>query len=293
MPEKREKRNIARTEIINYMLNHSVTSKAELAKELGLSMPTVLTNVNELIAKGLIVENGEYASTGGRKAKSIGINREYCRAMGLVITANHLEMVLVNLGYEIEHLKRVRLKFSPDIDYSVKIAGQKCVEARAALTPDRLNKRQNGRRFKEDGEPEFTLTTIDRHGVMMLQCPYYTGLPIKEATKKGYVMARHGDGINLSYPDSDYRRGRVGKQCSQTLLTGANMGVLVYCRIRKLTPKECFRLQAFDDFLFDRAKAAGVSDAQLYKQAGNSVTVNIVYEIGVRLKKMEGCIHEI
>lgn len=125
---------------------------------------------------------------------------------------------------------------------------QKCVEARAALTPDRLNKRQNGRRFKEDGEPEFTLTTIDRHGVMMLQCPYYTGLPIKEATKKGYVMARHGDGINLSYPDSDYRRGRVGKQCSQTLLTGANMGVLVYCRIRKLTPKECFRLQAFDDF---------------------------------------------
>ena len=47
MPEKREKRNIARTEIINYMLNHSVTSKAELAKELGLSMPTVLTNVNE------------------------------------------------------------------------------------------------------------------------------------------------------------------------------------------------------------------------------------------------------
>ena len=69
MPEKREKRNIARTEIINYMLNHSVTSKAELAKELGLSMPTVLTYVNELIAKGLIVENGEYASTGGRKAK--------------------------------------------------------------------------------------------------------------------------------------------------------------------------------------------------------------------------------
>lgn len=92
--------------------------------EQGLSMPTVLTNVNELIAKGLIVENGEYASTGGRKAKSIGINKEYCRAMGLVITANHLEMVLVNLGYEIEHLKRVRLKFSPDIDYSVKIAGQ-------------------------------------------------------------------------------------------------------------------------------------------------------------------------
>ena len=49
MPEKREKRNIARTEIINYMLNHSVTSKAELAQNLSLSMPTVLSNVNELI----------------------------------------------------------------------------------------------------------------------------------------------------------------------------------------------------------------------------------------------------
>ena len=46
-----------------------MTSKAELAKELNLSMPTVLTNVNELIAKGIIAENGEYESTGGRKAK--------------------------------------------------------------------------------------------------------------------------------------------------------------------------------------------------------------------------------
>lgn len=99
------------------MLNHSVTSKAELAKELNLSMPTVLTNVNELIAKGIIAENGEYESTGGRKAKSIGINKSYCRAMGMIITANHLEMVMVNLGYEIEKIKRVRLKFSSEIAY--------------------------------------------------------------------------------------------------------------------------------------------------------------------------------
>lgn len=125
------------------------------------------------------------------------------------------------------------------------------------------------------------------------QCPYYSGMPIREATKQGYVIARHGDGINLSYPNSTFRRGRVGKQCAQTLMTGGNMGVLVCCRIRRLTPRECFRLQAFDDFLFDRAKAAGVSDAQLYKQAGNSVTVNIVYEIGLRLAEMEEYIFEI
>ena len=119
-----EKRNHTKSKIINYLLNHPVTSKAELAKELSLSMPTVLTNVNELITKGVIVEIGEYASTGGRKAKSIGINKQYCRAMGMVITANHLEMVLVNAGYEIEKIARVRLKFSSEFSYCAEVAEQ-------------------------------------------------------------------------------------------------------------------------------------------------------------------------
>lgn len=50
-------------------------------------------------------------------------------------------------------------------------------------------------------------------------------------------------------------------------------------RIRKLTPKECWRLMGFDDAAFDRAKATGMSDAQLYKQAGNSIVVNVLVEI--------------
>ena len=54
-------------------------------------------------------------------------------------------------------------------------------------------------------------------------------------------------------------------------------------RIRRLTPLECFRLQGFPDEHFHNAKAAGVSDSQLYKQAGNAVTVNVVYEIAKRL----------
>ena len=58
-------------------------------------------------------------------------------------------------------------------------------------------------------------------------------------------------------------------------------------RIRRLTPRECWRLQSFEDDLFDRARAAGISDAQLYKQAGNAVTVNIVYEIGRNLQRKE------
>lgn len=126
MVSKKEKRNSTKSKIINYILNNSVTSKAELASELGLSMPTVINNVNELISQNIVVEMGEYESTGGRKAKSIGINKNYLHAMGIVITANHLEMVLVNIGYEIEKIKRVRLHFSIDLSYCGKI--KSCVE---------------------------------------------------------------------------------------------------------------------------------------------------------------------
>jgi len=109
------------------------------------------------------------------------------------------------------------------------------VEARAVLTPDRLEKRQNGRRIKEHGEPMFTLTGQDRHGVLI-------------------------------------RSKKMG-----------NMGtVMKYGRIRRLTPKECFRLQGFADSLFKRAEAVN-SDAQLYKQAGNAVTATVAYALAMSL----------
>ncbi|WP_368862728.1 DNA (cytosine-5-)-methyltransferase [Staphylococcus haemolyticus] len=276
------------------------------------------------------------------------------------------------------------------------------------LTPNRLNKRQNGRRFKENGEPMFTLTSQDRHGIA-----------IKEATKKGYAEAMEGDSVNTSFPNSKTRRGRVGKQVAQTLQAReVNQGVVVdkghnfyakdnilyderqyvnlpdqfepdyiyvepvikvidkehiilinsddeqyeilkikndyylslgvshnlkdviqyvpkeqygrlgkqasetmnenidlieegmtinsynktlnstvvsptvttrpegfktailpvtnNLRIRKLTPLECWRLQGFTDEQFYKAKNSGVSNSQLYKQAGNAVTVNVV-----------------
>lgn len=81
----------------------------------------------------------------------------------------------------------------------------------------------NGRRVKEPGEPSFTVTAQDRHGVML----------------------------------SD---GRT-------------------CCIRKLTPKECWRLQGFTDNQYEKAAAVN-SKSQLYKQAGNAVTVNVTYEVG-------------
>ena len=189
------------------------------------------------------------------------------------------------------------------------------------LTPDRANKRQNGRRFKTDGEPMFTLTAQDRHGVVVenkvkqvgnlidtesfggnphrgrvydisgispcLNCMGGGGLEpkirVKEATKQGYAEAEIGDSVNLSHPNSKTRRGRVGKQIANTLLTGESQGVVEPdFRIRKLTPRECWRLQGFPDWAFDKAQEVN-SNSQLYKQAGNSVTVNVIEVIAREL----------
>ena len=141
------------------------------------------------------------------------------------------------------------------------------------LTPDRVEKRQNGRRFKTNGEPMFTITTQDRHGVL-----------VREATKQGYAVANVGDSINFSHPNSKTRRGRVGKNIANTLLTSDEQGVVLSdYKIRKLTPRECWRLQGFPDSAFDKAQEVN-SNSQLYKQAGNSVTVNVIEEIAKRLK---------
>ena len=185
------------------------------------------------------------------------------------------------------------------------------------LTPDRANKRQNGRRFKTDGEPMFTLTAQDRHGVVVeneikkygtIQPNFnqsgvvydtdgiaptlraYQGgnlepkIRVKEATKQGYAEAEIGDSVNLSHPNSKTRRGRVGKQIANTLLTGESQGVVeTDFKIRKLTPRECWRLQGFPDWAFDKAQEVN-SNSQLYKQAGNSVTVNVITAIAKELE---------
>ena len=156
---------------------------------------------------------------------------------------------------------------------------------RAVVTPDREEKRQNGRRIKNCGEPSFTVTAQDRHGVLFQdcdECPY--GMQIREATKKGYDIARCGDSINLSFPESKTRRGRVGKDLATTLETSCNQGTaFAGCGlIRRLTPRECWRLQGFTDEMFDKARAVN-SDNQLYRQAGNSVTVPVIYAIGKQI----------
>lgn len=117
------------------------------------------------------------------------------------------------------------------------------------ITPDRLNKRQNGRRFKDNGDPSFTLTAQDRHGVAV-------GVDIN-STENGITveMDNGAKAYAIWYPK---------ESC--------------YVTIRRLTPKECFRLQGWTDDYFEKAELVN-SDSQLYKQAGNGVTVSVIKAI--------------
>lgn len=112
-------------------------------------------------------------------------------------------------------------------------------------------------------------------------------LLIKEATKKGYKEAGIGDSVDLGFSGSNTRRGRVGQDIAHTLETSCIQGI-VECggRIRRLMPRERLRLQGFDEWQIDRILAIQ-SDAQAYKQAGNSVTANVIEAIGRRIREVD------
>ena len=160
------------------------------------------------------------------------------------------------------------------------------LEAHAVLTPDRMEKRQNGRRMKEDGEPMFTLTGQDRHGVFLCHEVDSLGNPVlrvRNCTENGVEEAGIGDGTAPGFPESRTRRGRVKRQCSQTLSCDCQAGTVMKCgRIRRLTPRECFRLQGFPDGLYEKAAAVSL-ETQLYKQAGNAVTATVAYALAMSL----------
>lgn len=112
---------------------------------------------------------------------------------------------------------------------------------------------------------------------------------INNATKKGYLEAQDGDGIDLTFPNSKTKRGRVQPQRSNTLTLRDEYGVILDnpFRIRKLTPLETWRLMAFSDSDFWKAKNSGISDTQLYRQSGNSIVVSVLEAIFTNLFK--GC----
>lgn len=225
------------------------------------------------------------------------------------------------------------------------------VDRIGGIYDDEKHKRQAGGIYNSDGISP-TLTTMFPGGNKQ---PFVL---VKEATKKGYAEAKEGDSINYAYANNLKKRGRVGKEVSQTILTTPSIAVLentdkliclnnkdrkwsiqdriydiegiyssvtasnfrsniaerkmfnsfnnkeikdiaptqtancgnsyssatvlisedgtTFMRIRKLTPLECWRLMGFDDEDFYKAKNAGISDTQLYRQAGNSIVVNVL-----------------
>lgn len=236
-------------------------------------------------------------------------------------------------------------------DKPEKIAGMYDIETK---------KRQAGSIYNPNGISP-TLTTMSNGGHKQ---PY---ILVREGTKKGYAEAMEGDSINYSYPNSTTKRGRVGKEVSQTILTSPSMATVIetpkpiclnnqhkqpsvqdriydtegiatavtasqfrpsiaerrmfnpynqreikdiaptqtrncgittssaavlisedgkhYMKIRKLTPLECWRLMGFDDTDFNKVKSVGISDTQAYRQAGNSIVVNVLEAIFFNLLK--------
>jgi DNA (cytosine-5)-methyltransferase 1 len=102
------------------------------------------------------------------------------------------------------------------------------------------------------------------------------GVAVKNNTKQGYLMAYPGDGV---YTNTSTKRGTVQPQMIQTLTTFQDKGVVMNdLRRRNLTPKECWRLMGFDDEDYEKASKVN-SNTQLYKQAGNSIVVNVLEKI--------------
>mgnify|MGYP003288560447 CR=1 FL=1 len=159
-------------------------------------------------------------------------------------------------------------------------------------------------------------TRADTSDYICRELPENTNiLKIKNATKQGYLEASDGDGIDLAMPNSETRRGRVQKDSIQTLTTQNNLGVVTLgnyspsnhnasrivdkehsaptvmenhgtitatqtsdLRIRKLTPRECFRLMGVKDEDYERC-AKNQSDSSLYHLAGDSIVVNVLMAI--------------
>ena len=110
---------------------------------------------------------------------------------------------------------------------------------------------------------------------------------VKSANNRGYEIANPGDSINLQFPNSKTRRGRVGRRVSQTLDCACNQGVYQDRAIRRLTEIECERLQGFpDDWtkygVYDD-KEKEIAKTNRYKLIGNAVTVDVVELVGKRI----------
>lgn len=107
-----------------------------------------------------------------------------------------------------------------------------------------------------------------------------TPVKVNVATKQGYEEANPGDYVNITYPGSKTKRGRVGNGVAHTLTCGDGNAVITEnVRIRKLTPRECLRLMGWKDEQIDKIVAAKISGTQQYRQAGNGIVVQVLEAI--------------
>ena len=159
------------------------------------------------------------------------------------------------------------------------------------LTPDRPEKKQNGRRFKENGETMFTLTAQDKHGILIAgKLPGNHDQNSRVYDTNGLaptLSTMQGGGQEPKIIQRGHGYNQGGEHDIAPTLTSnsyhENNHLSDGFRIRKLTPRECWRLQGFPDWAFDKAQEAN-SNSQLYKQAGNSVTVNVIAAIAKEFK---------
>ena len=125
----------------------------------------------------------------------------------------------------------------------------------------------------------------DGNGSYIIERELDAQIKVKSATTKGFETASPGDSINYSNPNSETRRGRVGKGVAQTLDTACNQAVIEN-KIRRLTPIECERLQGFPDNWSKYGDDGEISDTQRYKMCGNAVTVDVVEAVARQIKKL-------
>jgi len=136
------------------------------------------------------------------------------------------------------------------------------IEVMPVLTPDRVNKRQNGRRINDDkNAPSYCITASDQHGIAIINDRGTYGEELKTNEICPAILA------------TDFKGPKKVIDMNN-------------CRIRRLVPQECYRLQGFSDEQFFEAQSV-LSDAQLYKTAGNAISVPVAYGIGKKLAEID------
>lgn len=245
-------------------------------------------NVKNLLSKKHIYNWEQYCV----KMNKLGYNN-WCKVMNAKyygVPQNRERVFTVSIRKDISEKEFV---FPDPISLNKKLKDilEKDVDEKYYLSDERLDKimiwqeRQikngSGFRFYVYTEDDIarTITTLSNRPSST------TYVKVVTANKTGYMKGYVGDSIDYQYPSSKTRRGRIKHEIAHTITTSSINGVIGNdYRIRRLTPKECWRLMGFDDSDYEKASKV-CSETQLYKQAGNSIVVNVLQPILKELLK--------